>query len=101
MERARTNSMAIAAVVMSVLSVLLASNLIFAMMAGAMGITFALLSRGDGSMSTVAKVALFISIAGIIASIVMTIYMTVAMINSGAMDYYMQIFEDSLREQYY
>ena len=101
MERGRTNSMAIAAIVMSGLSVLFASNMIFAFTAGGLGITFALLSRGDRRMSTMAKVALVVCIAGIIASFIITVYMTVSMINSGAMEYYMHLFEDAMREQYF
>ena len=99
MDRAKTNGMSVAALVMSGLTVILGSNLIFALMAGGLGITFALLSRGDRRMSVSSKVALIVCIVGIIASIIITAYMMTAMVRSGAMEYYIHMFEDAIRQQ--
>ncbi|HIU78843.1 MAG TPA: hypothetical protein IAB09_05415 [Candidatus Avilachnospira avicola] len=97
MERTHKDGMTVASLIMSGITVIFGSNLLAACLAGGLGMTFALLSRGEGKMSLAARIAFIICIIGVIASIIITVYMAIALINSGAMEYYMHILEDELR----
>ncbi len=100
MGRARTNGMTAAAIVMSALTVLFGSSLLTACLCGGLGMTFAMLSRDDGRLSIGARVALIISVLGVVASVIITVYMVKSLIESGALEYYMHILEDELRGYY-
>lgn len=100
MERQRTNGMTVAALVLGSVTVLFCSSLFVALTAGGVGMTLALLSRGDERMSFAAKVAFIICVVGAVASLAITMYILISMVNSGAMDYYMHLLDDTMRQQY-
>lgn len=97
----RAQGMAIASLVMGILSLLTCCCIYSALPFGALGIIFALLSRGgEQKLDTKGIVGLVLGIAGLLCAILVFVLMFVYTINFyGGLDGFMQYYNE-LMEQY-
>lgn len=94
----KSNSFALVALIMGIASILLACcSGIGGVILGALGIIFAIISRGKESMCTQAKIGLGVSIAGIVLGIIVFIA-SLLFIGSGE---FQRMFEDELHRYGY